>query len=348
MAVAGTLAAPVVVQAGADEVYASARIGIWNTDTAGESEVDIRSFSSRFGARGETDLGNGLTAFGRYEWDVDLGEGGGLGVRHRYIGMKGDFGQLLIGQTTHTFYTLGAGVLDIPWWHSGYNMLAYGAANGTSSRGDNALTYSGSSGAVSFGATLYFDGDTADDAFDDAVDAVNAHSLAVAANGITPGTFTATEIAELASDAADAISDAESASRGEDGVDGVEVGVSIGFGDMALNIAVQDIEITDNAVTSVVLHGIALGDATLGVGVQANDDDTGLIIDAGFGNAYLHIEQTSFDKADTDPLAITLGYTQSVGRKTTMYYEFFTFDKDTGDSDDDVDRIMAVMKYDII
>ena len=61
MAVAGTLAAPVVVQAGADEVYASARIGLWNTDTAGESEMDIRSFSSRFGARGETDLGNGKT-----------------------------------------------------------------------------------------------------------------------------------------------------------------------------------------------------------------------------------------------------------------------------------------------
>ena len=32
MAVAGTVAAPVAVQAGADEIYASARIGLWNVE----------------------------------------------------------------------------------------------------------------------------------------------------------------------------------------------------------------------------------------------------------------------------------------------------------------------------
>ncbi len=351
MAVAGTVAAPIAVQAGADEVYASARIGLWNQDTAGESEMDIRSFSSRFGARGETDLGNGLTGFGRYEWDVDLGEGGGLGVRHRYVGLKGDFGSVLIGQTTHTFYTHGAGALDIPWWHSGYNMLAYGNQSLTGSRGDNAITYTGSAGAASFGFTFYFDLD-ADDAIADAEeaaeDAVTDLALANAANSASPGTFTAAEIAALEADASLAIDDAIAADRGEDGLDGFEAGVSFGLGDMTLNLAYQDIEAVDNPTTSVVLHSIALGDATLGVGIQANDDDEGLIIDAGFGNAYLHIEQTAIDASGDDPVAITLGYTQSLGRKTLMYYEVFSFDKDSGDSDDDVTRVMAVLKYDII
>jgi len=118
LAVAGTVAAPVAVQAGADELYASARVGVWNVDQGGVSDLDVRSFSSRFGAKGETDLGNGMTGFGRYEWDVDfnndLGEDD-ISVRHRYVGLKGDFGSVTIGQTYHTFYNHVVGPNDIPW-----------------------------------------------------------------------------------------------------------------------------------------------------------------------------------------------------------------------------------------
>ena len=70
VAVAGSLVAPMAAQA---DVYASARIGFINNDVdGGDSELQIASLGSRFGARGETDLGNGLTGFGRYEWDVDF------------------------------------------------------------------------------------------------------------------------------------------------------------------------------------------------------------------------------------------------------------------------------------
>ena len=57
LAVAGTVAAPVAVQAGADEVYASARVGvIYQDDDASDvADFDVRSFASRFGMRGETD-----------------------------------------------------------------------------------------------------------------------------------------------------------------------------------------------------------------------------------------------------------------------------------------------------
>ena len=90
LAVAGIVATPVTVQAGADEVYVSARVGIQNVDTGGESEIDIRSFSSRFGASGETNLGNGMAGFGKFDWDIDL-EDEGVNARHRYVGLKGDF-----------------------------------------------------------------------------------------------------------------------------------------------------------------------------------------------------------------------------------------------------------------
>ena len=51
---------------------------------------------------------------------------------------------------------------------------------------------------------------------------------------------------------------------------------------------------------------------------------------------------------DEDKYTATLGYTQSLGRKTTMYYEIAYTDNDTGDSDDDRTAAMAVLKYDII
>ena len=88
------------------------------------------------------------------------------------------------------------------------------------------------------------------------------------------------------------------------------------------------------------------------------EDDDSLGAEVLFGNAYVHIESLSVDADsgsnahedgdDQDRLSLTLGYTQSLGRKTTMWYEINTIDNDTGDSDDDRTAIMAVLKYDII
>ena len=163
LAVAGSVAAPVAVQAGADELYASARVGIWNVDQGDMSQWDVRSFSSRFGAKGETDLGNGISGFGRYEWDVDfnndLGEDD-ISVRHRYVGLKGGFGSVTLGQTYHTFYNFAVGPTDIPWWHSGYAMVNYRG------RTDNAITYAGGTGAFNFGASLYMTPDAEEEDID--------------------------------------------------------------------------------------------------------------------------------------------------------------------------------------
>jgi predicted porin len=325
IAVAGTVAAPVAVQAGADEIYASARVGIWNvkqgtkttlalTDAVLEDTGDIttdntdvttdkmqdtqiRSFASRFGARGETDLGNGLTGFGRYEWGIDFNGGGSISNRHRYVGLKGGWGSVLLGQTYHTWYNYMTGPLDNPWWHSGYTMINYRG------RTDKGLTYNGGSGNFNFGATVYFDNDDE-----------------------------------------------------EEFANGYEIGISFGAGDSTIGLAVQGVpddfeqgaQETDEMIYGIAWSGIGIGSTTLGLSYTGQDKDKGFVLDWGFGNAYFHYEYVDFDAADSTPWTATLGYTQSLGRKTTAYYEIAQTDADTGNSDDDRTAIMAVLKYDII
>lgn len=298
LAVAGTVATPMAAQA---DLYASARVGLENVDTAGISDVRMRSFGSRFGVRSETDLGNGMTGFGRYEWDVDFRDNAqdaddDIDIRHRYVGLKGDFGSVTIGQTYHTFYNHVVGPLDNPWWASGYAMVNYRG------RTDNAVTYSTTSGMATIGATAYF------------------------------------------------VWDGE-----EELPDQLELGASFGIGDMTLGVALQNTASdtaqgsagNDEDIIGVTLSGIGLGEATLGVGYMTQDEDSSIVIDAGIGNAYVHYETLSSDAGDNDPTLITLGYTQSLGRKTTAWYEVVSYDADTGDSDDDATILRGVLKYDI-
>ncbi|MDH3762454.1 MAG: porin [Gammaproteobacteria bacterium] len=295
LAVAGVVATPMAAQA---DIYASARVGVESYDTGGVSDFRMRSFGSRFGARSETDLGNGMTGFGRYEWDVDFADhnedsDNDIDIRHRYVGIKGDFGSITIGQTYHTFYNHVVGPLDNPWWASGYAMVNY---NG---RQDGAVTYAGGAGAVTFGASLFF------------------------------------------------LREAE-----EDAPDEIEVGLSFGIGDMTLGIAAQTTETTqgsagtDDAIVGVTLSGIAAGSVTMGFGVMTQDEDSSIVADIGIGNFIVHFETLSSDAGDNDPTMIMLGYTQSLGRKTTAWYEYVSYDDDTV-SDNDEDILRAVLKYDI-
>jgi len=334
MAVAGTVAAPVAVQAGADEIYASARVGIWTVESAdtddgsttgSTSDGEVKSFSSRFGARGETDLGNGMTGFGRYEWDVDEND---FSIRHRYVGLKGDWGSVLLGKTYNTFYNFVVGPNDNPWWHSGYAMVAY------VSRTDNALTYAGSADNFAFGATAYFGRESEEN---------NPDYYEIGAS-YTFGNDMVLGVAMQGTQGDD------NNATNTDQIEGPLIGNN-----------------SDKDVFGVALTGIMLGDFSMGFGFQAQDDDTSALADIAYNNFYLHVEAEFIDKDsnanfgvddaddifqryddDRDRISTTLGYTQNLGRKTTAYYEFNYIDNDTDDSDDDRTAIMAVLKYDII
>jgi hypothetical protein len=51
---------------------------------------------------------------------------------------------------------------------------------------------------------------------------------------------------------------------------------------------------------------------------------------------------------DRDITGLTVGYSHSLGRKTTMWYEIFGQDADTDQSKDNTTMVMAVLRYDII
>lgn len=314
MAVAGTLATPMAAQA---DLYASVRVGVENVDVGGVSDLNTSSFGSRFGVRSETDLGNGWTGFGRYEWDVDMqnsstttsaypdpstvsaGGGSGISARHRYVGLKGDAGSLTIGQTYHTYYNLVYGPTDSPWWGSGYFYTSPG-------RTDNGVTWAGSADAFAYSGTVHFFGESDEEAPD-------VYELAV------------------------------SFAVGDLGTVGVGTRqFEDYFDDPATSTDESD------GVIGVTWHGIPIGDLSLGVGYQQlNDDDDALVIELAYGGFLAHIESASLDEADRDPLGITLGYTRGLGRNTTAWFEIVSNDADSDDSDDDLTAVRAVLKYDI-
>ena len=348
LAVAGITAAPIAAQADPANIYASVRIGLWNVEQAFEdstettvgstSELAIKSFSSRFGVKAETDLGNGMTGFGKYEWDVDEND---FSIRHRIVGVKGDFGKITLGKTYHTYYNYVIGPTDIPWWHAGYAMVNY------TGRTDNGLSYEGGSGNFSFGATAYF-----------AVDATAATPALAAVPEVLPGDAGTAAVAAAPA-------------GGEEGFDQLELAASFAIGGTTLAVGLKTAEsgsigngVVDASgdaedVLGLSWSGISLGGLTLGVVLESQDDDTGLTVEADIGNVYFRVESETLDGAaidadgprggvDRDRVGFTVGYTQNLGPDTLMYYEIYTLDNDTGNSDDDRNVVMAVLKFNLL
>lgn len=101
LAVAAAISAPVAM-AGAPTIYGKLNV---NAEFANGSDMNINDTASRFGVKGSEDLGNGLKAVYKIEFDVDLAgatkDGSGKGTltaRNQYAGLKGGFGTVLMGR----------------------------------------------------------------------------------------------------------------------------------------------------------------------------------------------------------------------------------------------------------
>ncbi len=134
--------------------YGSVRIGLQFEDGGdADADLNLQNWASRLGYSGETALDNGLSAFGKLEFGVDTRSSdntdGALSTRQAYIGVKGDFGSVLVGQTYHTWYNTVIGVVDQPWWGSCNGCIAY------TGRSEDGITYAGSFGMVGVGVTAY-------------------------------------------------------------------------------------------------------------------------------------------------------------------------------------------------
>jgi predicted porin len=93
LAIASVVAAPIAM-ADAPTVYGKLNVNVNSTTDQGASNNDT---ASRIGLKGSEDLGNGLKAVYKVEFDLDLQESGALKGRNQYLGLAGGFGTVLIG-----------------------------------------------------------------------------------------------------------------------------------------------------------------------------------------------------------------------------------------------------------
>ena len=150
-AVSAAVIAPVAAQA-ESEFYGSIRNVIDIKDVSSkddaESTTDISSMASRLGFKGDTDIGNGMTAHGRYEFSTstDKEEEGVEDIRIATVGLSGSFGRVDIGNQWSSFYN-SVGTFISPTYSLGYYM--YTGVGGGLYRSSNTIKYSNSFGPLS-------------------------------------------------------------------------------------------------------------------------------------------------------------------------------------------------------
>lgn len=143
VAVAGIVAAPAAY---ADiSAYGRIQNSIQITDDGTDETQNVNANASRFGFKGSGDIGNGMTAFARYEFqtNTDADKGGLSKTRLAFTGLSGPFGSISLGQQWSAYYN-NVGTYASP-----------NIANGPGQqlgpfRTGNTIKYSNSVGPISF------------------------------------------------------------------------------------------------------------------------------------------------------------------------------------------------------
>ena len=95
---AAALVTPLATAATTDDAlsfYGQAHVSIDLLDDSDETNIGVSSNSSRLGAKGSMKLDDGYTAFYLAEWLVGYAGEKDWTIRNRYLGIKGNFGQVL-------------------------------------------------------------------------------------------------------------------------------------------------------------------------------------------------------------------------------------------------------------
>ena len=151
-AVSAALMAPVAAQAEAT-VYGRVHQGIAfvNNDEA-DSTTDFISVGSRFGIKGSSDLGNGLTASAHYEFttSADTAGDGVSNTRIATVGLSGAFGSVNLGNQWSAWYNQLGVHVDPTFYVGGSHHIG-------PFRTANTIAYSNSFGPVSIQADARID-----------------------------------------------------------------------------------------------------------------------------------------------------------------------------------------------
>ena len=89
-------------------VYGKVNVSLQSSDE-GENKTEVNSNASRLGAKGAADLGDGLTAFYKVEWEVNVADddSDNFKSRNQYVGLKGGFGEVAVGRNDTIFKQSG-------------------------------------------------------------------------------------------------------------------------------------------------------------------------------------------------------------------------------------------------
>jgi len=164
------------------KMYGKARmyleLGTENGAGVGKDSKAVKNYSSRIGWKGSEDLGNGMSAVYQFEVayaaDGDNGSVGGhtksspFSTRVGYGGIKGDFGQIAIGQQWTPSYVLVRGKHDPMNTTAGGNV--YGGGFPAATRSGNVISYINAFGGVKVAAAIISsNSDTLNDVLDAAI-----------------------------------------------------------------------------------------------------------------------------------------------------------------------------------
>ncbi len=146
-AVSAAVVAPVAAY-GEVQVYGRINNAIDLNDLAdeGDSQTDVSSVSSRFGIKYNKEIGNGLSAHGRYEFSTNTDNERGINdLRIGTVGVSGPFGRVDVGNQWSAYFDT-FGTLISPTYTLGYYL--YSSIGGGPFRGSNTIKYSNSFGPL--------------------------------------------------------------------------------------------------------------------------------------------------------------------------------------------------------
>jgi predicted porin len=120
-------------------VYGKVNVTAQSSDDGDGSFTELKSNASRVGVKGDYALDNNLTVVYKAEWQVDITDASGsdnIKSRNQYIGLKGDFGTVLVGRND-TMLKQKSGSIDL---FNDYEADLKGLWSGEN-RMSNSLTY---------------------------------------------------------------------------------------------------------------------------------------------------------------------------------------------------------------
>ena len=260
LAVAGTVSAPAAYA----DITAYGRVN--NAIRFSDGDTDISSVASRFGFRGTGDIGNGLTAFGRYEFgtttDKELGSAGGGGVtdlRLGFVGLSGGFGSVSIGNQWSAFFN-SFGTIVSPSFSLGSNISS------TPFRASNTIKYANSFGPVSLQVDVRLNDSDEDN---DVAEGLNGNGYGI---GLT---INPTDFFTLAL-AIDSEEDIDEDRNDLDDTDRAGIAATFSFGGFGINVGYQNQEQGDEEIDTTNLYlSYEIGKSKILVGFGNIDDGGG-------------------------------------------------------------------------